>query len=242
MQDRPVDVSELERLLAAVSTGSTVAAAATGLGRPYDDVRRELDDLTRAGMVMITGDSVFLTPAGLDALEATRRGAPQTGLVHLGTTVYLSPVARAIHEAWSAGAEERSERAEEQEAARSSLLASDSDRDDATRLLADGFAKGRLTRAEFDKRTSRALSARTYGDLDEVLHGLAGLPRPVSARRLPKALFWVMTVITAPFVLGGSLLVLAADQADELVVGLVLLLLFLPGLYAMWRWAWPRRV
>jgi hypothetical protein len=30
------------------------------------------------------------------------------------------------------------------------------------------------------------------------------------------------------------------DTGDEIGIGLVLLVLTLPGLFGLWRWAWPR--
>ena len=124
---------------------------------------------------------------------------------------------------------------------RGELLAADADRDVAIHLLADALSVGRLTSAEFDERTNRALAARTYGELDDVLPGLGGLPRKAPrSHPVRKALFWVVAVMSSPFVFLGSMLTAFGDTGDEIGIGLVLLVLTLPGLFGLWRWAWPR--
>ena len=50
------------------------------------------------------------------------------------------------------------------------------ERDETTARLAEHFAAGRLNRTEFDDRTSRALAARTRGDLDDVMADLPHVP------------------------------------------------------------------
>lgn len=125
-------------------------------------------------------------------------------------------------------------------AARAVTLASDAEREAAVTLLEDAFADGRLTSAELEERTTLALAARTHGDLDEAVQGLA-LPEPPEKSPARFIAAGLMTLFTAPFVLVGLLFALAADQTDELVFGLVLLVLFLPGLLLVWRWAWPSR-
>ena len=131
------------------------------------------------------------------------------------------------------------------------LLASDADRDQVCRRLSTAFSEGRLTSPELDERTSRALAARTYGDLEDVMVGLE-LPAMTSYHRvmqghrppergvLPRLVFWVVGLFTAPFILGGGAMVLFADELSTLVFGLVMLTLFLPGLVALYRWAHPR--
>lgn len=49
------------------------------------------------------------------------------------------------------------------------LRVGDFERDDATARLSDHFAAGRLSRSEFDERTTQAFSARTRGELDDVM-------------------------------------------------------------------------
>lgn len=134
-----------------------------------------------------------------------------------------------------------SNRAAAQEAARDGVLASDADRDDATRILADAFAAGRLTSAELEQRTTLALAARTHGELDDLLAGLGGY-RAARTRKHPlrKAVFGVVAFASSPFVLIASLLTFFGTDTDDHVGGLVLLVVLLPGLFALWRWAWPR--
>jgi hypothetical protein len=61
------------------------------------------------------------------------------------------------------------------------MRASDSDRDAVVSDLSEHFQAGRLTAAEFDERTGRALAARTWGELRDLL---ADLP---AARPAPQA-------------------------------------------------------
>jgi hypothetical protein len=64
------------------------------------------------------------------------------------------------------------------------MRASDADRDAVVSDLSEHFQVGRLTAAEFDERTGRALAARTWGELRELL---ADLPASGSALRAPAA-------------------------------------------------------
>ena len=52
------------------------------------------------------------------------------------------------------------------------LRASDSDRDAVVSDLGEHFQAGRLTAEEFDERMGRALAARTWGELKELLRDL----------------------------------------------------------------------
>jgi Domain of unknown function (DUF1707) len=56
------------------------------------------------------------------------------------------------------------------------LRASDADRDKILAQLSEHFQAGRLTTAEFDERSSRALSARTVGDLAGLMTDLPSAP------------------------------------------------------------------
>src|ERR1700734_2509685 len=58
------------------------------------------------------------------------------------------------------------------------MKASDADRDAVLAVLSEHFQAGRLTSAELEDRTGRALAARTYGDLAALT---ADLPGPVPA-------------------------------------------------------------
>lgn len=64
------------------------------------------------------------------------------------------------------------------------MRASDADRDAVVSDLGEHFQAGRLTAAELDERTGRALTARTYGELTELL---ADLPAARPAPRIPAA-------------------------------------------------------
>jgi len=140
---------------------------------------------------------------------------------------------------------------EQAEAEQDALLVSDAERDQVCRRLSTAFSEGRLTSPELDERTSRALAARTYGDLEDVM---AGLERPATTSYhpvmqghrppergvMPRLVFWVVGLFTAPFILGGGAMVLFADEVSTFIFGLVMLTLFLPGLVALYRWAHPR--
>ena len=131
-------------------------------------------------------------------------------------------------------------------AARGATLASDAERERVCELLNDAFGEGRLTSAELDERTSRALAARTHGDLEDVMSGLAGpgaslmwrnkVDRGIGARLV----FWVVGFFTSPFVFFGTVFLLFGDDFGDKIAGIVMLVLFLPGLIALYRWAHPR--
>jgi DUF1707 SHOCT-like domain len=63
-----------------------------------------------------------------------------------------------------------------------SMRASDADRDAVVSDLSGHFQAGRLTAGEFDERTGRALAARTWGELRDLL---ADLPAARPAPRAP---------------------------------------------------------
>lgn len=132
------------------------------------------------------------------------------------------------------------QRATREKAARDRVLASDADRDAVVQILSDAFSQGRLSTGEFEDRTSKALSARSHGQLDDLLHDLGGLQRPVKSRPVRKAVFGVAAFLASPFVLLGALLVAFGVDAGDRVGGVVFLILLLPGLFALRRWAWPR--
>lgn len=148
---------------------------------------------------------------------------------------------------------------EQADAEHDALLVSDAERDQVCRRLSAAFSEGRITSPELDERTSRALAARTYGDLEDVMVGLeppattayrpvmrAGVPGMAPAHAshqrgvLPRLVFWVVGLFTAPFILGGGAMVLFGDGPGEWIFGIVMLTLFLPGLIALYRWAHPR--
>ena len=131
-------------------------------------------------------------------------------------------------------------------AAREATLASDAERERVCELLNVAFGEGRLTSAELDERTSRALAARTHGDLEDVLTGLTVpgaslLWRPRATRGIgARLVFWVVGFFTSPFIFFGTIFLLFGDDLGEKVAGIVMLTLFLPVLIALYRWAHPR--
>ncbi len=127
-----------------------------------------------------------------------------------------------------------------------SRLVSDAERERVCELLNGAFSDGRLTSGELDERTTRTLAARTHGDLEDVLAGLAqpGSSLMWAARPdrglLPRVVFWVVGLLTSPFLLIGTMALLFGSGAGEKVFGIVMLTVFLPGLIALYRWAHPR--
>jgi hypothetical protein len=67
------------------------------------------------------------------------------------------------------------------------MKASDADRDAVLSDLSEHFQAGRLTAAELDERTGRALAARTWGELGELVADLPAsrTPTPAIARPQP---------------------------------------------------------
>lgn len=136
-------------------------------------------------------------------------------------------------------ARRRREREDAESALRASTLASDSDRDATASVLNQAFAEGRLTSEEHADRTTRAFTARTHGDLDQVLTGLQVPVAAAPAYAARKVIFWVVTVMTSPFLMMGLGLTLSGNGIFGTVFGIVLLGIFAPGLYALQRRAWP---
>jgi hypothetical protein len=66
------------------------------------------------------------------------------------------------------------------------MRASDADRDTVMSDLSEHFQAGRLTAAELDERTGRALTARTWGELTELAADLPAL-RPAAPPATPAA-------------------------------------------------------
>lgn len=133
-------------------------------------------------------------------------------------------------------------------ARRDAVLASDVEREKVCEVLNAAFGDGRLTSVELDERTNRALAARTHGDLSRVTHGLGAMGHPALWASAPdgtdrvghRVVFWVVAFFTAPFVFFGSMLLLFGSDGGDRVAGIVMLVLFLPGLIALHRWAYPR--
>lgn len=221
------------RVLAAITPeGTAPATIAARLGATPRTVHEALADLTVVGLVEVHGDLVHLTSRGRTvATEWT--GADRT----TGEPTDLAGLVRVL----GAFVPTAAEHAAAREAERDALLAADADRDQVVHRLSQAFAEGRLSSSELEQRTARALSARTYGDLDDVLTGLPLVPRRTTGRPLRKVMFWLVALLSTPFLLLGSLLVLGGSDAGDLVAGLVVLVVVLPGTLALGRWAWPRQ-
>lgn len=97
---------------------------------------------------------------------------------------------------------------------RTSLRASDSDREQVAEWLRVAASEGRLSSEELEQRLGAAFAARTYGELDSLVYDL---PRPVPATRPPSALgplmhaarTLVLFTLLAPFVFTLMMLVVA---------------------------------
>jgi len=105
-------------------------------------------------------------------------------------------------------------------AGRGRLRVGHADREQVIDTLKDAFTQGRLTRDELDARTSQALAARTYAELDAVTADIPGAPRldgppasPVPARAGvagPPALARRWPLARAAVKSGGFLVIAAA--------------------------------
>lgn len=166
-----------------------------------------------------------------------------------GSPPGLTDVARAFTDAMaSARAQELAAeqvRAARHAARRDEALASDADRERACDLLEEAYGLGRLDSPELDLRTTRALTARTHGDLDEVLAGLGGFPDPARAAApgghpVRKGVFGASALVSAPLLLFGGAFLLAGSDLGDRVFGMFLLAPVLAGLHGLYRWAWPR--
>lgn len=227
-------VMELLVLASLKSADSTVTALAQHIEQPVESVRAAVARLETAGLVATTDDTATLTPAGQQEASHIMTSLPSP--VELLSTIDLTPVSRLVDSLWPANADHAAAEAKE----RAGLLAADADRDAAVERLSAAFSEGRLSTAELESRTASALAARTYGELDGVLQGLGGLPREVLSHPVRKAVFWVVSMLASPFVLTGTLLFAFGTDLGDHVFGLIFLVLLLPGLFALWRWAWPR--
>jgi hypothetical protein len=228
-------VMELLVLASLKSADSTVTALAQHIEQPVESVRAAVARLETSGLVATTDDTAALTPAGRQ--EASHIMASLPSPVELMSTIDLTPVTRLVESLWPAGADRAAAEAQQ----RAGLLAADADRDAAVERLSTAYSEGRLSTAELESRTAGALAARTYGELDTVLQGLGGPPHEVRSHPARKAVFWVVSMLASPFVLTGTLLFAFGTDLGDHVFGLILLVLLLPGLFALNRWAWPRR-
>ncbi|MDP3891094.1 DUF1707 domain-containing protein [Nocardioides sp.] len=102
------------------------------------------------------------------------------------------------------------------------LRIGDAERNDATQLLGEHFAEGRLTREEYDERCAQAFAARTAAELLPLFHDLPG-PRPEAG-------------VLVPFVGGG--VVRPAKQRPRPLLPFLPVLLVLIGLAILLDRAW----
>src|SRR5579884_680193 len=87
-------------------------------------------------------------------------------------------------------------------ARRAQLRASDADRDSVAERLREAAGEGRLRTEELEQRIERALSARTYGQLQQLVEDLPGRSLMVRSRgerlaRLPRQLAVVAVALLA---------------------------------------------
>jgi hypothetical protein len=121
---------------------------------------------------------------------------------------------------------------------RSSIRASDADRETVTERLRRAAGEGRLLAEELEERLARALRAQTYGELDALV---ADLPREVSrSASKPRQLAKAHPIATAAIVLA----VLAVALIAAVVMALLALAwggwILIVALFASRRRA-PRR-
>jgi hypothetical protein len=109
---------------------------------------------------------------------------------------------------------------------RSTLRASDADREQIADRLREAAAEGRLVAEELEERLGRLFSSRTYGELDGLVDDL---PRPVPARRPRTARQLVARGVVALAVIGLAMIALSAIIA-AVFAGIAGLWLFWPFL------------
>jgi Flp pilus assembly protein TadB len=113
-------------------------------------------------------------------------------------------------------------------ARRSTLRASDQDRDRIAERLRRAAADGRLLAHEFEDRLARALRARTYGELDELV---ADLPSGAVERRGRSPI--------RQWVVPAAALAIAIPVALAVVAAVVVLVASLVAMWAVWMFiAW----
>ena len=103
-------------------------------------------------------------------------------------------------------------------AKRSSLRASDADRDRVVERLHQAGTEGRLFAHELEERISKALRARTYGDLDEVVFDLPGAAPERSRSRPRQLLFSHPATAVAVLVLGSIIAFMLAALVVATVI------------------------
>ncbi len=122
-------------------------------------------------------------------------------------------------------------------ARRSTLRASDLDRDQVAERLRQAAAEGRLLAEELEQRLASALRARTYAELDPLVADLPGARTGVQrrARHLPLPMMAVAAVLA--FVLVGAVIAAAVLLLIGLVVAWAFWVLLVSLLFRRAHWA-----
>jgi len=102
---------------------------------------------------------------------------------------------------------------------RSVLRASDADRDGVTERLRKAATEGRLTTEELDERLSRALRAKTYGELDVLLADLPVKHAPAKRRKSSAGQLAVSHPVTATVLGVAAITVAMAAVAIVAMIG-----------------------
>lgn len=109
-------------------------------------------------------------------------------------------------------------------AQRSSLRASDEDRERIADRLRRATAEGRLHAHELEERLAKALRARTYGELDDVVCDLPG--DQIAQRPRRGAAEWVQPAVALAIAIPLACVAIAVVMAMALFV--------LSGVFAVW--------
>jgi hypothetical protein len=244
------------RVLRAVDTGmESVIGLSVALNATPEEVRRSVDHLLaqrllESGPDRATGLRVTETAARLIASDGPEIATGVFGSTSV-TSVRFSfgsrpsspadewaDVGRLVSQAWSAA---QSSRTAEQRRREGQLLVGDQERETALQALAAAYGEGRLTREEHDRRTDAVLHARTRADLDAVCFDLSAEESSIRATGTARrTAFMVVTLVSVPLLLFAVLLV-SGGEAGGTALGLGLLTVLLPGLLALWSWAYGHR-
>ena len=155
-------------LLDVLATGpDTVAEAAAALDVPADQVDQAMRWAMREGLVLHVplqkGDHFELTPQGqfvVGVRQATGGSVDQNGQVD------FADVARNLAEAWAAAQQGKQD---QHAKATAGWVIGDKEREAAVQALSTAYAAGRLDLPALERRTQRALTAQTRGELAEAL-------------------------------------------------------------------------
>jgi hypothetical protein len=108
-------------------------------------------------------------------------------------------------------------------AQRGSLRASDEDRDQIAERLRRATAEGRLHAHELEERLARALRARTYGELDDVVEDL---PRDQVTKRGRGDIDWMHPAIAVAIAIPLAMVAVAVVALAAVFV--------MSGVFAVW--------